>query len=75
MEALLKSRSGQEDGGQESFLCTTPKDLERDWRCGGGGGEAGMRHLLGTLGLAGRSQCPVSRAEGSGSGSLLHREV
>lgn len=42
---------------------------------GGGCGEAGMRHLLGTLGLAGRSQCPVSRAEGSGSGSLLHREV
>lgn len=41
----------------------------------GEGGEAGMRHLLGTLGLAGRSQCPVSRAEGSGSGSLLHREV
>lgn len=72
MEALLKSRSGQEDGGQESFLCTIPKDLER---LVGEGGEAGMRHLLGTLGLAGRSQCPVSRAEGSGSGSLLHREV
>lgn len=30
METLLKSRSGQEVGGQESFLCTTPKDLERD---------------------------------------------
>lgn len=77
METLLKSRSGQEVGGQESFLCTTPRDLERDSEVGGG-----MRHLLGrvgsvgTLGLDGRSQCPVSRANGSGLGSdLLRREV
>lgn len=42
-------------------------------------GGAGMRHLLvrvGTLGLPGRSQCPVSRAEGGGLRlDLLHREV
>lgn len=40
METLLKSRSRQEVGGQESFLCTTPKDLERDSGIGGGGDEA-----------------------------------